>query len=96
MGEVEWVDDPAAAPVAVPPEHRHLADVLRRVLPELGEVYAGIEPRFDDAAWVGARLVEILPISLADKQACLVMEDPIARLAALSPLIRRPEDPSDA
>jgi Lon protease-like protein len=45
---------------------------------------------------VGARLVEILPISLADKQACLVMEDPIARLAALSPLIRRPEDPSDA
>jgi hypothetical protein len=25
-----------------------------------------------------------------------VMEDPIARLAALSPLIRRPEDPSDA
>jgi Lon protease-like protein len=96
MGEVEWVDDPAAAPVAVPPEHRHLADVLRRVLPELGEVYAGIEPRFDDAAWVGARLVEIMPISLADKQACLVMDDPIARLAALSPLIRRPEDPSDA
>jgi hypothetical protein len=25
-----------------------------------------------------------------------VMDDPIARLATLSPLIRRPEDPSDA
>jgi hypothetical protein len=24
------------------------------------------------------------------------MDDPIARLATLSPLIRRPEDPSDA
>lgn len=96
MGEVEWVDEGPSATIAVPPEHRHLADVLRRVLPELGEVYAGIEPRFEDAAWVGARLVEILPMSLADKQICLEMDDPIDRLAAVSPLIRRPEDPSDA
>lgn len=101
MGEVEWLDPPGPSPggavgaagaVAVPPEHRHLADLLRRVLPELGEVYAGIEPRFDDAAWVGARLVEILPIGLADKQACLEMEDPLERLAVLSPLIRRADD----
>lgn len=96
LGEVEWVDGASVPVVAVPSEHRHLADVLRRVLPELGEVYAGIEPRFDDAGWVGARLVEILPISLADKQVCLEMDDPLERLAALSPLIRRPEDPSDA
>ena len=100
MGEVEWLDPPlsaAAAAIAVPPEHRHLADLLRRVLPELGEVYAGIEPRHDDADWVGARLVEILPIGLGDKQALLGMEDPLERLAVLSPLIRRAEDgPQDA
>lgn len=100
MGEVEWLDpalSAAAAAVAVPPEHRHLADLLRRVLPELGEVYAGVEPRFEDADWVGARLVEILPIGLADKQACLEMDDPLERLAVLSPLIRRAEDgPQDA
>lgn len=100
MGEVEWLDPAAAAAgaaTAVPPEHRHLADLLRRVLPELGEVYAGIEPRFEDADWVGARLVEILPIGLADKQACLEMDDPIERLDVLSPLIRRPEtDDQDA
>jgi Lon protease-like protein len=101
MGEVEWLDPAvsaaAAAAVAVPPEHRHLADLLRRVLPELGEVYAGIEPRFEDADWVGARLVEILPIGLGDKQSFLEMEDPLERLALLSPLIRRAEDgPQDA
>ena len=66
------------------------------MLPELGEVYNGIEPHFNDAAWVGGRLVEILPIALGDKQACLEMDDPLERLAVVSPLIRRPEDPSDA
>jgi Lon protease-like protein len=95
MGEVEWLDPPvsaAGAAVAVPPEHGHLGELLRRVLPELGEVYAGIEPRFEDAAWVGARLVEILPIELNAKQAFLEMDDPLERLAVLSPLIRRPDD----
>lgn len=96
MGEVEWLDPaPSAAAetaVAVPPEHRHLADLLRRVLPELGAVYADIEPRFEDADWVGARLVEILPIGLGDKQACLEMDDPVERLGVLAPLIRRAED----
>ena len=96
MGEAEWLEDAVPKVVPVPAEHRHLADVLRRVLPELGEVYTGIEPRFNDAAWVGGRLVEILPIALGDKQACLEMDDPLERLAAVSPLIRRPEDPSDA
>ena len=100
MGEIEWLDpalSAAAAAVAVPPEHRHLADLLRRVLPELGEVYSGIEPRYEDADWVGARLVEILPIGLGDKQAGLEMEEPIEGLAVLSPLIRRAEDgPQDA
>ena len=94
MGEVEWIDPAGAGTpaVAVPPEHRHLAELLRRVLPELGEVYAGVEPRFEDAAWVGARLVEILPVGLADKQAFLEMDDPLERLAVLSPLIRRPDE----
>ena len=96
MGEAQWLEDAEPKVVPVPPEHRHLADVLRRVLPELGEVYNGIEPHFNDAAWVGGRLVEILPIALGDKQACLEMDDPLERLAVVSPLIRRPEDPSDA
>jgi len=91
FGEVSWIDPvtaPSPAPT-VPEEYRHLADLLRRVLPELGDVYQGIEPRYEDAEWVGARLVEILPISLGDKQRCLELQDPLRRLALLSPLIRR-------
>lgn len=92
MGSVEWLDAASATAIAVPPEHRHLSDLLRKVLPELGEIYAGLEPRHDDAEWVGARLIEILPISLGDKQACLELDDPLERLALIAPLIRRADD----
>lgn len=95
VGEVVWLDPPpSAAPAAqaVPAQYLHLADLLKRVLPELGEFYAGLEPRFEDADWVANRLLEILPISAGDKQRCLALDDPLERLALISPLIRRAED----
>lgn len=92
MASVEWLDAVSAPAMAVPPEYRHLADLLRRVLPELGEIYAGLEPRHDDVEWVGSRLIEILPIALGDKQACLELDDPLERLALIAPLIRRSDD----
>jgi Lon protease-like protein len=59
---------------------------LESVLPQLGGVYKDIEMHLDDAAWVGHRLAEILPIPLADKQSCLELDDPIQRLDVLEPL----------
>ena len=66
--------------------------MLRRILPELGEVYAGIPRHFDDASWVGSRLAEILPLALGDKQYLLELEDPLARIARIAPMIRRADD----
>jgi Lon protease-like protein len=74
--------------VPVPDRHRRLAELIKSVLPQLGEVYAGIKMRLDDAAWVGHRLAEILPIPAAQKQFCLELADPIERLDFLSPLAR--------
>jgi uncharacterized protein len=74
------------AKTAVPERHARLAELLKTVLPQLGEVYAGIEMHLDDAAWVGHRLAEILPIAAAEKQFCLELNDPIQRLDVLSPL----------
>ena len=83
VAQVEWL---AAEPtVPVPARHVHLAELLETVLPQLGEVYTDIPMRLDDAAWVGHRLAEILPIPLADKQFCLELADPIQRLEVLSP-----------
>jgi Lon protease-like protein len=76
----------------VPFEYEHLGELLRKVLPELGELYAHVPKYFSNASWVGCRLAEILPIALSEKQYCLELDDPIARLARLSPLIRKAED----
>jgi Lon protease-like protein len=84
LAEVDWLmPEPS---VAVPARHARLAELLKNVLPQLGEVYEGIEMHLDDAAWVGHRLAEILPIPLADKQACLELDDPLQRLDVLGPL----------
>jgi Lon protease-like protein len=84
LAEVYWLmPEPT---VGVPARHVRLAELLKNVLPQLGEVYEGIEMHLDDAAWVGHRLAEILPIPLADKQACLELDDPIQRLDVLGPL----------
>jgi Lon protease-like protein len=84
LAEIDPLQPESALPV--PARHSRLAELLKNVLPQLGEVYEGIEMRPDDAAWVGYRLAEILPIPLADKQRVLELDDPIERLDVLSPL----------
>jgi Lon protease-like protein len=91
LGEVQWIS--AEPKLPVPARHARLAKLLSSVLPQLGEVYANIDMRLDDAAWVGHRLAEILPIPLADKQSYLEIEDPLERLdklASLAPLTSPP------
>jgi uncharacterized protein len=84
LAEVQWLDVEPAVPV--PSRHARLPELLRAVLPQLGEVYTGIQMRLDDAAWVGHRLAEILPIPLGDKQSYLEMDDPVERLDRLAPI----------
>ena len=84
VAQIDWI---AVEPkIAVPQRHARLAELLKTVLPQLGEVYVGMEMHLSDAAWVGHRLAEILPIDPAEKQFCLELEDPIERLDVLSPL----------
>jgi Lon protease-like protein len=87
IGEIEWLAPEPLEPV--PARLEPLAELLRSVLPELGGPYAKMTARLDDAAWVGHRLVEILPIPLADKQLYLELDDPIARLEGLAELAPR-------
>ncbi len=75
--------------VSVPEEFDHLSAALRRILPELGELYAQVPRRFGDATWVGHRLAEMLPLATPDKQSLLEMSDPLQRLAVIAPLIKR-------
>ena len=89
MGEVDWIEPEPAR--ALPGEYARLGATVRRAVDELSQQYQHVEKHFDDAAWVGARLTELLPIELNDKQVLLELDDPIARLGALLELV-----PNDA
>jgi Lon protease-like protein len=89
LAEVDWLNPEPVVPV--PPRHEHLADLLKTVLPQLGEVYTGIAMRLDDAAWVGHRLTEILTIAAPQKQLSLELDDPVERLDMLEPMAKKTE-----
>jgi Lon protease-like protein len=61
VAEVEWCEpDPDDV---LRPEHGLLSLVLQRILEQVGgEHAAATQARFDDAAWVGWRLAELLPL----------------------------------
>jgi Lon protease-like protein len=62
--------------------------ILRRALESGGG--ASIDPplRYDSAAWVGARLAELLPLSLEARQRLLEMDDAADRVEILRRLVR--------
>lgn len=78
---------PEDAELDVPEKYLPLADLLRRVLEQAGHHYADLPRRFGDAAWVGYRLAELLPLNLPRKQYLLEIEDPVARLEQLFMLL---------
>lgn len=90
LGRIEPIAPPP--PTRVPERLRHLGDLLRRVLPELGTLYASIPRDFEDAEWVSCRLAEILPLEQRDKQQLLELEDPVQRLERLDPHIQQAAD----
>jgi uncharacterized protein len=70
------------------PEHAVLAQVLAHILEQIGGEHAGASPaRLDDAAWVGWRLAEVLPLSDRQRQALLQEDDTHARLEQILALI---------
>lgn len=78
VAAIEWL--PAEPELTVPAENDYLVQLLQHALPRLAPAYDFTPVLYDDAAWVGARLVEILPLPLTEKQRCLEIRDPLERL----------------
>jgi len=86
LGVVELLEPESVAPL---PERFHdMARLLEGVFEDLGPHYRHVTPDFGDAGWVGCRLAELLPIELEQKQHCLELFDPVARLEYLEPLLK--------
>lgn len=82
MADVDWCHDEDGGELL--PQHGLLATVLQRILDQVGGEHADASAEhLDDAAWVGWRLAEFLPLSDAQRQALLQEDDPHARLDRL-------------
>jgi len=76
---VEWLPEPAAQPV--PPGFADIVPLLGAVVADAGIETIPEPHHFDDAAWVGYRYAQILPIPAKAKQKLLELDDPILRLS---------------
>ena len=85
VAEVRWLEEPALQPV--PEAQSDLLPLLQSIVTELGE---RLPPphRFEDAAWVGARYAELLPIPLPAQQSLLELDDVLSRLEVVEAFLR--------
>jgi hypothetical protein len=79
--------DPIPADGAVPAVDTLCREVLQALIGKIGAEHFPAPVRLDDAAWVGYRLAEVLPLDAREKQALLEMTDAAARLDRLRALL---------
>jgi Lon protease-like protein len=67
----------------VPAGYEALVQILAQLLRQLEGVIDYADPQWNDAAWVGGRLTELLPLGDRVRQTLLEMDNPTARLEEL-------------
>ncbi|MFC7520655.1 LON peptidase substrate-binding domain-containing protein [Xanthomonas populi] len=79
VGEVSWCEPDSDDELR--PEHSLLATVLERMLEQVGGEFASAGPcQLDQAAWVGWRLAELLPLTEQQRLSLLQQDDAHRRL----------------
>lgn len=85
VGELEPMQPEPS--VDLPDGYAGMAVLLHELMDQLPEYYRDLPKKFGDATWVGYRYAEILALSPAQKQEFLEMEDAMARLEVLRPVL---------
>ncbi|WP_343064110.1 LON peptidase substrate-binding domain-containing protein [Marilutibacter penaei] len=86
VADVSWCEADPVEPLQ--PEHGLLATLLHEVIDKVGGEHSKApESHFDDAAWVGWRLAEMLPLENAQRQVLLQTGDPHQRLQQVLALL---------
>ena len=85
IGKIEILQE--SDPIPLPAEYESIAHILSGVLDDLGRLYEDLPRRLEDANWVSYRFVEILPVSVEQKQQCLETADPLQRLQLVSEVL---------
>ncbi len=86
VASVELLEPPD--PMPLPPRHEPLKILLQRLMEEIGEAHFPKPFRLDDAAWVGYRLCELLPVAPERKQGLLETTSPLVLLDQITDLVK--------
>lgn len=89
-GEVEWLEDaPEEGADGFPDDSRELAELLRRLVRELGTPFTLFPNElYAQASWVGSRLTELLPLAPRLRQSLVELDDGRERLRRVGALLR--------
>lgn len=74
----EWIEPDVAA--GVPAQMKGMVELLRAIVDDAGPDRMPAPHHYDDAAWVGYRFSEVLPIQNLARQKLLELDDPVSRL----------------
>ena len=85
-GEVVWLDEPPVQPV--PEAQAEILPLLRVLAAEAGDRMPPPH-HCEDAAWVGARYAELLPIPALARQRLLELDDVQSRLEIMQQFLRQ-------
>jgi Lon protease-like protein len=87
VAQIELDEPPDPAPV--PEQYVPLRNLLTDLMEQIGAEHFPQPQRLDDAAWLGNRLCELLPVEPERKQKLLEMRDPLAVLGELEQMLKR-------
>lgn len=87
IGTVDDVSVEAAAPI--PDDLELPVEILRHIIGEYGDAHFPEPHELDNAAWVGYRLSEVLPLTLSIQQNLLEMNDSVMRLRILTEFLKK-------
>ena len=86
IGRVEIREPPD--PTALPERHVERVQRLRHAIERFGAGALPLPYRFEDAAWVGNRLAEMLPVTPERRQALLELSDPLSLLDEVARILQ--------
>jgi uncharacterized protein len=84
LGDIVWLDEDDCE---IGEKYQTLQLLLTRILEHYEITYEDQAQRVEDAAWLGYRLAELLPLEAHIKQAFLEMDDSLQRLTELQQVL---------
>ena len=84
--DVELIDN--INEVILDGDNKHLAPILENILDQLDPPFKTIKRKLEDAEWLSARLLELLPAELAVKQSLLESNKVSERLAVIDSILK--------